>query len=259
MENKTIKIVFDNGLDVDYHLHDSKLAEMWAKKIKHLQNIPIDSIESYMEDVSDIKRIYNEFCKFADIEPINTDTLDQDKLNQLHQSYEDHHDRLALLKDNAILYKLHHSIHFHEREQTDSHIKIGWGKYEGPLTEQFSCYNFYEDNIIKNYIYLPWSELGKRPVGYWKDKEPNNQDRFNTLAKPHTTIRAKFFIATEDVSPMPFDPKFVEWFDQYRQGWLARHGIDDWKNIHEDSAPLLATTNYKGDLSGFKFKKIILQ
>ena len=258
MENKTFKIIFNNDIDIDYRLHDSELAEKWASKIKHLQNVPIDSVESCMEDFSDIKGIYAEFCKFANIEPINLAPLDQRKLNQLHQIYEEHHDRLSRLKDNTILYKLHHSVHFHEVGTTEKNINVGWGTHEGMLTKQYKCYNFYEDSIIKNYIYLPWAELGKTPQTYWKDKEPSNQDRFNTLAKPHTTFRAKFFIASEDKEPAPLEPDFVEWFGNYKQGWFAHHGVNKWDNINEDSAPLLATTNYKGSMEGFRFNKIIV-
>ena len=244
-------------MDVDYRLHDSELAEKWATKIKHLQHVPIDPIESYKVDVSDIRGIYNEFCKFAGIEPIEIDPLDRFKLNQLHQTYEEHHARLSRLKDNSILYKLHLSVHFHQ-DKTIENINVGWGKHEGPLTNQYSCYDFYEDGIIQNYMYLPWSELGKTPMKYWKDEEPNDQSRFNKLAKPHTTFRAKFFIAIKDKTPQPFDQAFVKWFADYKQGWFEHCGIDKWDNVHEYCSPLLATTEYKGSLQGLKFKKIII-
>ena len=257
MGNKTFKIIFDNNIEVNYRLHDTELAEKWANKIKHLQNVPIDSIESRIEDFSDIKQIYSKFCKFADIDPIDLDPLNQDKLNQLHQIYEEQHDRLSRLKDNNILYRLHHAVHFHEGHSTKN-IHVGWGTREGILTDQFECHKFYEDNIIKNYIYLPWSELGKKPRSYWKDQEPNDQKRFNTLAKPHTTFRAKFFIATKDKNPELFDENFVEWFDKYKQRWFEHHNIKKWDSVDEDSAPLLAMTDYKGSVEGLKFKKIII-
>ncbi len=256
MRNKKFKIIFDNDIDIDYRLHDSELAEKWATKIKHLQNVAIDPIESYMEDVSNIEEIYGEFCKFANIDPINIVPLDQAKLNQLHQIYEEHHDRLSRMKNNTILYKLHHSIHFNEGGNQKKNIDVGWGKYEGPLTHQFDCYNYYEDTIIKNNVYLPWSELGKTPVCYWEDKEPNDQNRFNQLAKPHTTFRAKFCIATEDIVPSPLSQAFMKWFTLYKEEWLTYHGITDWNEVLEESAPLLATTDYKGSMEGLKFRRI---
>ena len=257
-KNNKIKVVFDNDIDVDYHLNDSELANLWIKKIKHLQNVPVDIVESFMEDVSDIKSLYTEFCKIANIDPIEIEPLDQGKLNQLHQIYEENHDRLSKVKDNAILYKLHHSVHFHEGQNYNG-LRIGWGKFEGPLTQQYKCHEFYADSIKKNNIYLPWAELGKTPFGYWRDKEPNNQDRFNELARPHTTFRAQFFIASIDIEAKVFDPNFVTWFDRYKSSWLNHHGMSSWDNVHEDSAPLLATTDYQGDLAGLKFQRIILQ
>jgi hypothetical protein len=256
-KNKKLKIIFKNGLDVDYRLHDSELAEKWASKIKHLKNLPIDPIESYTEDVSDIRGIYNEFCNFAGIKPIEIDPLDNFKLNQLHQTYEEHHDRLSRLKNNAILYKLHLSVHFHQ-DKTSANIHVGWGKHEGPLTKQFNCYDFYEDSIVRNYIYLPWSELGKTPMKYWKHQEPSDQSRFNALAKPHTTFRAKFYIALQDVTPQPFNEAFVEWFDHYKQGWLAHHGLAKWENVNEYCSPLLATTDYRDTLKHLTVDRIII-
>ena len=262
MGNKKFKIVFadknNQSVDIDYTLNDTSLAEKWFPKIKHLKNIPIDPIESKQVNLSNLKEIYEQFCKFADIPPIKFETVDQKLCNQLHEIYEKSHGQLSKSKDSSILYKFHHSIHFHEGICKNTNIKVGWGVKEGPLTEKFHCNSYYEDKIIANNMYLPWAELGKTPKAYWEDKEPNDQDRFNALAKPHKTFRAKLFIATEDKNPKPFDVNFVEWFNKYKDNWFAHHNIQKWDNIDEDSAPLLATTDYKHSIKGFKFSKIIL-
>jgi hypothetical protein len=67
-----------------------------------------------------------------------------------------------------------------------------------------------------------------------------------------------FFIATEDKVPSPLNTEFVEWFKLYKEEWFAYHGIPNWNNILEQSAPLLATTDYKGNMKDFKFNRIIL-
>lgn len=262
MTANSLKIILtdqeNKEIDLDYKLHDSLLAEKWAKKLKHLKRIPIDPIESNVTDVSDLEVIYTEFCKFSGLDPIEVDLVDQNKLNQLHKIYEEHHERLSRTKNNEILYKFHHCIHYHEEgnRNTTKSIPVGWGKFEGPLTTRYDCYKFYENTISKNNIYLPWAELGKTPQVYWRNKEPNNQGRFNELAVPHVTFRARFFIALYDYIPPPLDPKFVQWFDQFKQEWFAHHGVDKWNNIHEHSAPLLATTDYQSDLQGFRLKEI---
>ena len=258
-KNKSFLIIFDNDLEIMYRVHDSALATAWIHKIKHLQKIPIDPVESQTADVSNIKGLYTEFCQHAEIDPIDIDPLDQITLNKLHKIYEEQHEKLSVIKNNSILYKFHHSIHFHEKKShSDKKITVGWGKYEGILTTKYDCNKFYEQNIIKNNIYLPWAELGKTPRTYWKNKEPSEQNRFNMLAKPHTTFRAQFLIATSSVEPTQFEAEFIEWFSRFKQGWLAHHNIRKWDIIDEECAPLLATTDYNGDLKGRSVKKIIL-
>ena len=256
--NKKIIVTFDNNLDVIYHPYNSVLANIWTEKIKHLQNVPLDPVESEHEDLSNIHSIYNEFCRFAGIDPIDIKTLDQKKLNQLHKIYEDQHDTLSRKKNNSVFYKFHRAIHFCEDGISESKIRGGWGTYEGMLTTKFKCYDFYEDKIIQNNIYLPWAELGKKPLNYWDNQEPNDQERFNALAKPHTTFRAQFFIATTNIDPTPLEDEFIEWFGKYKEQWLKFHNIKKWDHIDEYSAPLLAETDYKGDLRGLKIKKIKL-
>jgi|TARA_R110000796_G_scaffold36595_1_gene93078 hypothetical protein len=252
------KVILSNQenkeLDVEYELHDSILAEKWIKKIKHLKRVAINPIESQIVDVSNLQSIYNEFCEFANLQPIDIKNFNQDKLNQLHKVYEDQHEVLSKRKNNEILYKFHHSIHHNEGiKASKDELVVGWGVYEGPLTEQFNCYSYYAHQIEQNNIYLPWSELGKKPFAYYTDKEPNNQKRVNELCKPHTTFRAKFFISFKDITPSHFTPDFSKWFDQYKQAWFEAHNINEYTEIHEYSAPLLAHTYNKQDLTDFKF------
>lgn len=261
IKNKSFKIVFKNNesqeIDVDYRLYDSIVAEKWFKKINHLKNVPIDNVESGRTDLTNLQKIYEEFCIFADIRPISFKNIDQSLLNSLHEIYEKNHSILSKKQNNSILYKFHHAIHYHERNKKDlTNIDIGWGIKEGPLTEIFNCNDYYENDIKKNNIYLPWSELGKKPWDYWENKEPENQQRINELCKPHITFRAQFFIASKNVIP-EISTAFEEWFKKYKEKWIAHHNIKKWDEIDEKSAPLLAVTKYKEDLSSLIFHKFI--
>jgi hypothetical protein len=261
-KNNSFKLIFkdqDNQLiDINYKLHDSIVAEKWFKKIKHLKNIPIDNNESNLVNLDNLKDIYIEFCNFAKITPIYFQNIDQKLLNNLHKIYEQTHEILSKKNNNSILYKFHHSIHFHESDnsQTAKEINVGWGVKEGPLTENFYCNKYYESSIVKNNIYLPWSELGKTPLAYWENKEPNDQKRFNELAKPHITFRAKFFVATSNNTPAVFDSKFINWFNSYKKSWFEHYKIDKWDHIDEHSAPLLAITDQKDELIDCNFLSI---
>jgi hypothetical protein len=265
VKNKLFKLIFKNKdnqeIILDYQLHDSIVAEKWFKKISHLKNIPIDKVESQQLDISDLKKIYNELCIFADIKPIDFEIIDQALLNYFHEFYEQTHQSFSLKKNNSILYKFHHSIHYNENvdfHKNKKNIYIGWGTKEGPLTEIFKCNDYYEKEIKKNNIYLPWAELGKRPLVYWKNKEPNDQLRINQLCRPHTTLRASFFISCEDIIPKVLDYEFIKWFAQYKKNWLAHHNIQKWDEIDECSAALLAIANHKEDITNLKFLKILI-
>ena len=246
--------------EVDYTLNNTLLAVKWFSKIKHLCKIPIDTIESGKEDISDLDKIYSQFCKFADLEytPLNAQR-DQKLYNTLHQLYEEEHDRLSVVKDNSVLYKFHHAIHKAERgNRPRGQINVGWGVNEGPLTQIMNCQPFYEDSIYKNNLYLPWSELGKTPYHYWANKEPKDKRRFNTLCRPHLTFRAKFFIALDNKKIMPFPNQFNQYFNQFKQQWLNHYGVDDWTERDECCAPLLAYTDSTLDLREMVFQKIII-
>jgi len=259
-KSKKLKLIFNNDVEVDYVIHETELAEKWFAKIKHLIKVPFDPHDSAMGDLSDLPRIYKEFCDFAGIDHEQFDQVDQELCNRLHKLYEDHHDRLAGVRNNTILYKFHNSVHAHESTKDyKTGIVTGWGVYEGPLTQYFNCGDFYEKSMLKNNLYLPWAELGKKPLTYFKNQEPNDQKRFNTLAKPHITFRAMFKVATQDKTPSVLNPAFLQWFEKYKQGWLAHHNIHKWDEIDEESAPLLAITDYKGDLRGCAVRKIIAQ
>jgi hypothetical protein len=186
---------------------------------------------------------------------------DQLTYNVLHKIYEDNHNRLAGRRDNGIVYKFHHAIHNAEGgyEKSRSKLNVGWGVKEGPLTQDMNCQPFYENVIKKNNLYLPWAELGKTPYTYWRDKEPNNPERFYELCKPHITFRAKFFVALTDVEkPMPFPSQFNQYFNQFKSQWLKKYNIGEWTEREEWCAPLLAYTDTNIDIRGLRFKKIII-
>ena len=111
---------------------------------------------------------------------------------------------------------------------------------------------------MKNNIYLSWAELGKKPLTYWRNKEPDNQRRINELCKPHITARAKFFLNLSNAEPKNFPTKFTIWFEKYKQGWLHFYNINDYQPKHHYSAPILAYADHTLDLTHTKFKRLEL-
>ena len=264
MKNK-FKVIFEDknnkSFDVDYILNDTVIAEKWFHMIKHLHRIPIDPVESGQVDCTNLKDLSKKFCAYAgiDIPEIDFADITQKELNALHRIYEDNHDRLSRLKNNAILYQFHIAIHHSEQPTAPrDKIKVGWGVKDGPLKEKIDCNEYFEPTIKKNFLYATESELGKTPYQYWANGEPADETRFNQLCKPHITLRAKFHISLVDIDPIGFKKDFIDWFSNYSKSWLAKYRLPMWRPIDEQCAPLLAHTDYKGDLEGLKFKKIII-
>lgn len=265
-KNKQFKVFFkdtDNKIiDLNYFLNDSIVAEKWFKKVIHLQNIPLDDIESQRTNFEDLSGIYNDFCKFTNLKPVKFVKKDQQFYNFLHEIFEKTHEKYSKIKNNSIIYKFHQAIHYHQSKENSSNINqinIGWGTKEGPLTEDFLCNPYYESDIKKNCIYLPWSELGKRPRQYWKDKEIKDKDRFNNLCLPHITLRPKFFIQLIDYTIPNFENQFNQFFNQFKQEWIIQNKLEDWTEKDEYSAPLLAIPNHNYDLHNLTFLKLNLQ
>ena len=171
LKDQKLKILFSNSTNVaecHYTLHESVIASNWFRKIKHLKDVAVDPVESYMVDLSDINSLYNEFCDYAQIsKDIDISIIDQDVLNKLHRVYETHHATLVNYPNNEILYKFHKSIHYHEEGESSQKIVVGWGKKEGIVSYNFLCNPFYENSVKKNNLYLSGTELGKRPSDYY--------------------------------------------------------------------------------------------
>ena len=253
----------ESEIELKYSLNNTELAELWYKKIKHLSPVPVSKVESGLEDTLNLNKIYEKFCDFAKIKYRPIPNFSQDNLNGLHEIYEKSHEKLSKLKDNEILYIFHHAIHENEKKSfEDKNINVGWGIKEGILTSVFQCNKFYEKSLRRNHVYLPWAELGKKPLIYWKNREPDNQARFLQLAKPHLTFRAKFFIQAEDQEPKQLPADFIEWFSKYKKSWLEYHNISKWDETDEFCAPLLGIPEHKQDINrlrneGYKFHRII--
>lgn len=261
LKDQKLKILFSNSTNVaecHYTLHESVIASNWFRKIKHLKDVAVDPVESYMVDLSDINSLYNEFCDYAQIsKDIDISIIDQDVLNKLHRVYETHHATLVNYPNNEILYKFHKSIHYHEEGESSQKIVVGWGKKEGIVSYNFLCNPFYENSVKKNNLYLSWTELGKRPSDYYFNGEPNSQERINELCKPHITFGANFFVSHKDKNAKLAD-EFVQWFKPYKKLWCEKYGLEDWTDKDEYSAPLLAVADHDYDLTGYQFEKIIL-
>ena len=228
--------------DIDYVITDNPVAALWASKIKHLRGVEVDPIETSGFIFGSLESYHREFCNMSGTPYVELDYDLQGDLNYLHELYEKNHKRLSISKDPQFLYAFHHAIHDKEiKTRKETKHYVGWGVKEGPLTTMYKCNEFYSDHLEKNNLYLPWSELGKTPLAYYRNKEPSRLDRFIELGKPHVTLRPRFMICRRKESVKQFDDGFKNWFATLSQGWLAHYALDQWREQDEFSGVLLAT------------------
>ena len=265
VEKSKFQIIFqvkDKEICIDYKLNDTELAHKWFQKIIKIHRVPIDPIESKLEKNLEIEDAYKNFCKTFkfQIDP-NINFNNQKDLNLLHALYEKTHDALSKAKQNQILYEFHYAVHQRQKKLYNFNVQrlyVGWGTKEGPLQEKYNCSDLVEKQIKNLHIYLPWTELGKKPYHYWESDEPHDRERFNELCVPHVTLRCQFFIATANFNPPPFPKEFIDWFYDYKQIWCEKHSLSNWDHTHEFSAPLLAIPLQQYDCDNFAFKKIVI-
>jgi hypothetical protein len=270
---KKIKLIYKNFInnhELCFSLIDSAISHRWFRKLKHIHKAPLSDTDSQLllepdANRADIQALHEEFCKLAEINFEPLDYNRQENLNLLHGLYEQNHDRLTN-KDNGFLYKFHQAIHTIEFRKSNkkkfNSLSFGWQNLEGPLMETINMQENYCKNLSIGNLYVKWSELGKLPSQYFADGEPNDQTRFNTLAKPNKTLRAKFSLQLFD-DKFQFTDEFNVWFKKYKTGWLSHHGIDDWQYIDEVGGVHVAEPLQDIDLEEFiskypNFEKIEL-
>jgi len=244
-----VKLIFSNRNnqlhDENFTLVDNPISLLWIKKIKHLQKIDVDPIETSPYNFHNLHDQHKDFCTLAKIPFIKVDYEEQESLNYLHELYEKNHDRVSKFKNNQLLYKFHLSIHLREGSKfLEDLFIVGWGTKEGPLTTKLNCNEFYSNQVRANNLYLPWSELGKRPKTYFENKELKEINRFISIAKPHITLRARFAIAKKNIEVLPLSKNFIDWFESFKTKWLSHYDLKTWRDIDEYSAVHLASPDH---------------
>jgi hypothetical protein len=257
------KLIFKNKtntIDLNYQLCDTDIANRWFKKLKLIHVVPISVTESTTtKPVYTLDHCYKVFCDRTNTKYEILDYDNQENLNYLHKLYEKAHDYYSTVKDSDFLYSFHGSIHKKESGSGNpSSYNVGWGVKDGLSTELHPCNQYYSKNLKQNNIYLRWAELGKKPLSYFNNKEPDNLARILELVKPHMTFRSAFFIPFRDRIPNKLPVEFINWFDNYKDPWFDKHNLNKWDEFDEKCSVPLAecVTKFSDDLTQFDLKKI---
>ena len=260
---------------IEYVLTENNFSQRWFNKIKKIYRVPPSLGDSYLDcrldrSPSRVNELLEKICRVTGTEFKKIDITNQQDLNHAHQNFYENLHKLFVEKrlELDLLYQLHMEIHRTESinsgKEFVNFISVGWAHREGPLIEEHPAQKYYSKQAVKaGNLYARWSELGKLPTIYYRDREPDDQNRFNALSKPNLHHRAKFEIAIMDRELQPFSQDFVDWFTPYKEGWLKHHGLDDWQPHDEQTGVALAEPKTAKDYESFfkiytKFHRIIL-
>lgn len=238
-----------------YELVDNPIASQWYQKIRHLHRVPLDRYYTFrvLRDPPDNlqKLIAQDLEILRSQIGLNYPTKDkfnQEDCNELHSltvATQYNYDRDI----REIFHRLHRNLHSLEQQTLNIdpyQIYAGWGENEGLITGKFNVnpYDYYE-SCNPGDIYLVWSEFGKSPYDYWRDRDLDDPEHFFENCKAQSTFRAQFSLIRFD-PPNKFPKEFENWFDRYKSKWQEKWGIG-WEPIHQWGGIPLCRTKDKFD------------
>jgi hypothetical protein len=238
-----MKLHFDDATTIDIDLFDSGLKSFLIQSYKHLQNIEVlfkeNDWNSFIYE-NTIDFLVSKLFSYANELSISVDqhrcmSNDQLYFNHLHQIYEKNYN------GNPKWQNFHDLIHCCEGYfssigrnlvEVDNSVRINYRERAGLLQKDFNQ-DLLQDAVTKvsaGQVFCKWSELGKIPYIYWRDGEPDDIDRINTLAKPWHTLHPKLQIALTDIdfSNRPDLDQFNKWWKLYEKDWCQHWNLDHW-------------------------------
>jgi hypothetical protein len=254
---------------VKYILADNPLAKKWYVAMKHLRNVRPHKFDSLHTDAREVTICYKEFCEFAGIEPVHYTEINQQVLNTFHALFIEHNERLSKLKNNHIIYEFHQSIHQAEHDSKNTaprqqrKYRISYSNQSAPFHEKFPCNLFYSKELIKDNIYLLFSDSGKRPYDYFFDNDTDTMEKVRKTMVANYTFMPNWFVCLESHTPSELDPSFYTFFEKYKSWFLEKFRLNKWDHVDEQSAVLVAETADETDVSklinsGYFYKTVEL-
>ena len=254
-------ILFDDSSVVNFELFDTEVAIKIYKSLKHLQHINLN-FKSWDNpfNKSSCQTLLLEYAQKLNINiNVEQDIFDQTYLNYLHEIYEKNYNGTDHWLD------FHEQIHrCEELKKTVPQVcEIDFREKAGPLTQKFNSLWMKEAvlEVKKGDIYIKWSELGKTPYKYWRDKEPDSLQRLCELAKPWITLRPKFSVALEDIDFLKNKEvtDFENWWKVREKQWCNHWNLDTWTLKDQFSVLVIGKVNDLPQMQGLLEKNICIK
>jgi len=231
----TIKL--SNNIEFDIEFNSTPVAGLIKQYLKHLQHVDVpfgyyDNLTYYIQNKDHLLNELASLGKQLNID-VDMNNTSQAYMNELHQHYEQGFPR----DKNPLWLEFHDLIHIAEIIKSNTPIWddviVNYKHLSGPLEKPFDRL-YYKDGVLeikKGTIFSAWSELGKIPLRYLDDNEPEDVKRVCSLAKPWLMVRAKFHIALNDIKLLPsleHQQRFESWFSKYQTQWCQHWNLSDW-------------------------------
>jgi hypothetical protein len=239
MTAKLLKIKWTDGTTVDLELANNPVADFYYSCIRRLQKLdllfgpretPYHPLNNDIEQSQQLLQAQlTELGIDVDINQLHNQTY----LNYLHDIYfqqcntqdRKHYTKWTYAHDTIHLLETHN-----QHRNKPSVILFNYRNDAGLLYKKFdrSYLQYAVHSVIPGTCFLTEQELGKNPLTYYFDQEPNDIDFMCKVCKPWINLIPTLNIAMQPTSPKPIPDDFIQWFALYKDQWCQHWGITDW-------------------------------
>lgn len=249
MSFKNLKIIWNDGYQVELVLRNNPIAEFYYSCIKHLQHVDLyfgpreNPYHPLLQDRNAceqrLKDLFFEHGVSVDVNAM----CEQQYLNLLHDRYFD----LCAIRNDPESYGqlmlIHDMIHVMEMHNKGFDpgllgLMFNYRAKAGMLYKPFrpEYMQWAEYSITAGTAYLREVELGKNPLVYYNDKEAGDVERICRIVKPWVNLIPSMILNFENRSESTNfkyeNQDFVAWFKPFRETWTAHYNIPDWHPKH---------------------------
>jgi hypothetical protein len=259
-----MQIVFSNKQILELVLDSNPVADAYTQIYKHLQHVLVpfrDWDNPFYCDQLTLEQRVQQLMIHGDCMKISIDQdscmkQDQSYFNYIHTLYENNYNGDPTWLD------FHEFIHLCEKKSwfTSKFCNIDYREKSGLLERKLdkNWLRFTKTKIQAGDVYVSWMELGKGPVSYWKDCEPDDEQSLHRLCKPWVTLKPTIKIALEDTDFLQnVDQKnFNSWWSGKCQAWCRHWNLEEWSLNNMFGVLVFGTVPKYDELSKLLQKKI---
>jgi hypothetical protein len=240
MTSKILKIKWADNVTVDVELAKNPAAEFYYSCMRRLQHLDLffgpreTPYHPLNIDVLQAQQLLQTQLKNLDILVDVARLRDQAYLNYLHDIYF----QQCNTRDRAYYTQwthAHDTIHLLEMHNQNkfqsSVVSFNYRNDAGPLYKKFdrAYLQYAVQSVEPGTCFLIEQELGKNPLIYFKDQEPNDIEFMCRVSKPWVNLIPTLNLAVEHIVPSSIPQEFLQWFDNYQDQWCQHWGITDWQ------------------------------